>query len=33
MDPVFQVKGGKFAKETDWFHAYADLLNKQLEAE
>ena len=30
---VFQVKGGKFVKETDWFHAYADLLNKQLEAE
>ena len=30
---VFQVKGGKFAKETDWFHAYADLLNKKLEAE
>jgi branched-chain amino acid transport system substrate-binding protein len=30
---VFQVKGGKFVKETEWFHAYADLLKKQIEAE
>jgi len=30
---VFQAKGGKFVKETDWFHAYADLLKKQIEAE
>jgi branched-chain amino acid transport system substrate-binding protein len=30
---VFQVKGGKFVKETDWFHAYPDVLTKQLQAE
>ena len=30
---VFQVHGGKFVKETDWFHAYGDLLTKQIEAD
>ncbi len=29
---VFQVKGGKFVKETDWFHAYPDVLAAQLKA-
>ena len=30
---IFQVKGGKFAKETDWFRAYPDVLTKALKAE
>jgi branched-chain amino acid transport system substrate-binding protein len=30
---VFQVKGGKFVKETDWFRGYPDVLAKQLKAE
>jgi len=30
---VFKVQGGKFVKETDWFHAYGDLLTKQIEAD
>jgi branched-chain amino acid transport system substrate-binding protein len=29
---VFQVKGGKFVKETDWFKAYPEVLAKQLAA-
>jgi branched-chain amino acid transport system substrate-binding protein len=29
---VFQVKGGKFVKETDWFRAYPDVLAAQLKA-
>jgi len=29
---VFQVKGGKFVKETDWFRAYPDVLAKQIKA-
>ena len=27
---IFQVKGGKFAKATDWFKAYQDVLAKLL---
>jgi hypothetical protein len=30
---VFKVHGGKFVKETDWFHAYADLVAKRDEAD
>jgi branched-chain amino acid transport system substrate-binding protein len=30
---IFQVKGGKFVKETDWFRAYPDVLTKALKAE
>lgn len=30
---IFQVKGGKFARETDWFRAYPEVLAKQLKAE
>jgi branched-chain amino acid transport system substrate-binding protein len=29
---VFQVKGGKFVKETDWFRAYPDVLARELKA-
>jgi branched-chain amino acid transport system substrate-binding protein len=29
---VFQVKGGKFVKETDWFKAYPDVLAKQIKS-
>lgn len=29
---VFQVKGGKFVKETDWFRAYPDVLQKAIAA-
>jgi branched-chain amino acid transport system substrate-binding protein len=29
---VFQVKGGKFVKETDWFRAYPDVLAKAVKA-
>ncbi|HYM03806.1 MAG TPA: ABC transporter substrate-binding protein [Stellaceae bacterium] len=29
---IFQVKGGKFAKETDWFRGYPDIIAKQLKA-
>jgi branched-chain amino acid transport system substrate-binding protein len=29
---IFQVKGGRFAKETDWFRGYPDLLVRQLKA-
>jgi branched-chain amino acid transport system substrate-binding protein len=30
---IFQAKGGKFSKETEWFHAYPEVLTKQLKAE
>jgi branched-chain amino acid transport system substrate-binding protein len=30
---IFQVKGGKFVKETDWFRAYREVLAKELGAE
>jgi len=30
---IFQAKGGKFVKETDWFRAYQEVLAKQLKAE
>jgi branched-chain amino acid transport system substrate-binding protein len=30
---IFQVKGGKFARETDWFRAYPEVLARQLKAE
>jgi branched-chain amino acid transport system substrate-binding protein len=30
---IFQAKGGKFARETDWFRAYPEVLAKQLKAE
>jgi len=30
---IFQVKGGKFVKETEWFRAYREVLAKQLRAE
>ena len=30
---IFQAKGGKFVKETDWFRAYPEVLAKQLKAE
>jgi len=30
---IFQVKGGKFVKETDWFRGYPEVLAKQLKAE
>jgi branched-chain amino acid transport system substrate-binding protein len=29
---VFQVKGGKFVKETDWFRAYRDVVERALKA-
>ena len=29
---VFQVKGGQFVKETDWFRAYPEVLAKELKA-
>src|SRR5579863_4256315 len=29
---IFQVKGGKFTKETDWFRGYPDIIAKQLKA-
>jgi branched-chain amino acid transport system substrate-binding protein len=29
---IFQVKGGKFVKETDWFRAYPDVLARLLKA-
>ncbi len=29
---IFQVKGGKFVKETDWFRGYPEVLAKQLKA-
>lgn len=29
---VFQVKGGKFVKETEWFRAYPEVLAKELKA-
>jgi len=29
---IFQVKGGKFVKETDWFRAYPDVLAKAIAA-
>jgi branched-chain amino acid transport system substrate-binding protein len=29
---IFQVKGGKFVKETDWFRAYPDVLAKAVAA-
>jgi branched-chain amino acid transport system substrate-binding protein len=30
---IFQARGGKFVKETDWFRAYPEVLAKQLKAE
>jgi len=30
---IFQVKGGKFVKETEWFRAYPDVLAKATKAE
>ena len=30
---IFQIKGGKFVKETEWFRAYREVLAKQLKAE
>ena len=30
---IFQAKGGKFVKETDWFRAYPEVLAKQLKAD
>ncbi|MGA2126354.1 MAG: ABC transporter substrate-binding protein [Xanthobacteraceae bacterium] len=30
---IFQVKGGKFVKETDWFRGYPEVLAKQLKSE
>jgi branched-chain amino acid transport system substrate-binding protein len=30
---IFQVKDGKFVKETDWFRAYPELLTKKLKVE
>jgi branched-chain amino acid transport system substrate-binding protein len=30
---IFQAKGGKFVKETDWFRAYPEVLAKQLKTE
>jgi branched-chain amino acid transport system substrate-binding protein len=29
---IFQIKGGKFVKETEWFRGYPDVLAKQLKA-
>ena len=29
---IFQVKGGKFIKETDWFRAYPEVLAQLLKA-
>jgi len=29
---IFQVKGGKFVKETDWFRAYPEVLAQLLKA-
>jgi len=30
---IFQVKGGKFVKETEWFRGYPEVLAKQIKAE
>ena len=30
---VFTVKGGKLAKQTDWFRAYPEVLKKHIEAD
>jgi branched-chain amino acid transport system substrate-binding protein len=30
---IFQVRGGKFARESDWFRAYPEVLAKQLKTE
>ena len=30
---IFQAKGGKFVRETDWFRAYPEVLAKQLKTE
>jgi branched-chain amino acid transport system substrate-binding protein len=30
---IFQIKGGKFVKETEWMRAYPDVLTKHLKAE
>lgn len=30
---IWQVKGGKFVKATDWFQAYRDVIKKHLDAE
>jgi len=30
---IFQVKGGKFVKETEWFRAYREVLAKELGTE
>jgi branched-chain amino acid transport system substrate-binding protein len=30
---IFQVKGGKFVKETEWFQGYPEVIAKQLKAE
>jgi branched-chain amino acid transport system substrate-binding protein len=30
---IWQVKGGKFVKATDWFQAYRDVIKKHLEAD
>ena len=27
---IWQVKGGKFVKETEWFHAYGDVVAKHI---
>ena len=29
---IWQVEGGKMVRKTDWFHAYPDLVKKQVEA-
>jgi branched-chain amino acid transport system substrate-binding protein len=29
---IFQVKGGKFVKETDWFRGYPEVLAKAVAA-
>jgi branched-chain amino acid transport system substrate-binding protein len=29
---IWQVKGGKFEKETDWFSAYTDVVAKHIKA-
>ncbi len=29
---IYQVKGGKFVKETDWFRGYPEVIAKQLKA-
>jgi branched-chain amino acid transport system substrate-binding protein len=30
---VWQVKGGKLVRQTDWFHAFPDVVKKQVMAE